>query len=399
MFPFNMMQAGGGNKLGYINEIVTPSSSGVVTYTDPRLGGLIPTGAYVLSSIANNGSENDLNFSIGVTDGSSVVSLRATSEDGVGTSNTRTETNTSTIVRLQTPTFGAICYATFVGFVPNGIKLNFFNVSGGGGQTISIVLFAGVNCHVGTVAIPATPSSTTDVTAPGFQPSGIVALYAAYTSLPAAVNDLSWAVGFCDQDRRRGMIASVCPDNDGTLDCRQQRRNSRIAMSTYSYNTKGASIASINSDGFTVEAADDGGSGAGYDFGYLCFDGIETYVDARTINVAVDDYLTLGSASFTPEAALMIGGTTTDLNVEDTDDDADYMYLTSFHNGNMHNLRLQNADGGTSSTASTRSVYNKLIDGIGPAFELNYDSMVSGGVRAKAAIAGQGALITMNMKG
>lgn len=396
MFGFMPIPAGG-SKIGYIDGIVTPSSTGVVEYTDERLGGQTPTGAYIMSSIANNGTEPDMNFSVGITDGTTVVSMRASAEDNKGTCNTRREMNTSTIVRLQSPAFAAICYATFVEFTPNGIKLNYFNVSGGGGQSIAIMLFAGVNCHVGIEAIPTTQGNTLDVTDPGFQPTGIIGLYQAYTAIPAALNGYSWAVGFCDQDRRRGIIASVAPDNLSTTDCRQQRRNSRIAMSTQSYDSKAANIDSINSDGFTIEA--EGNSNPGYDMAYLCFDGIDTYVDARTLNVSASDMLTLGSASFTPNAALMIGGTTVSLNVEDTDSDADYMWLTTFFKGEYNNLRLKNEDNQATSDADVRSTFTRIIDGTGPALELDYDSMASGGIRVECLSGGTGALITMNMKG
>lgn len=185
-----------------IHREASPTSMGAISITTTDLGGITPKAVIAIASNADTDqtNENGLAACIGVATGASnQFCCAASSENGVGTTNTDSRTEADELVHLIVNGTDTII-GTFVEFVTNGVSINFTTVEGSDPGFITYYFFGGtdLSAHANIVDL-GTGTSALDQTAPGFEPD----LVFAYTNgIPEGTTtaDAKMSMGCCAND-------------------------------------------------------------------------------------------------------------------------------------------------------------------------------------------------------
>lgn len=157
-----------------IAHFTTPTSSGTFDITNTDLDGMTPKAALFFVGRAygsSGGSSGEASMGIGACDAVAQWVCCQISENGVSSTDDNRDWNTSNCLRIINHSGGSIDgTAAFDSFITNGVRLDCTNAFGQAYNGFAL-LIAGddVQVDVGSDSLPAA-SSTTSITAPGFEP-------------------------------------------------------------------------------------------------------------------------------------------------------------------------------------------------------------------------------------
>jgi hypothetical protein len=178
-FPLAGSEGGAFPAVGMaVTTFLVPGSTGNVDITTLDMNGITPKAVYFMCT--NHRSTDDATpeaphaqITTGAADGTNQWWVNTYSEDNVGNTDNSRIAHTDACLRVHDPASvaGSLwANATFVSFIPGGVRVNFTNVNRPNIRVIA-VFFGGddVSVDVGSQDL-GTGTSAIDITAPGFEP-------------------------------------------------------------------------------------------------------------------------------------------------------------------------------------------------------------------------------------
>lgn len=155
-----------------VARFVTPTSTGNVDWTTSELGGTTPKAIWIIANWAESDGVviDDVAGGYGFADDTRENCCSFADEHDTSPTDTRRERSDTQVLFVPTgPTQSGDVEANFVAFIPDGVRLNFTDLPVNQ-KLYTVVFFAGNDMQVYTdVVTPGNVSTTTNVTAPGFQ--------------------------------------------------------------------------------------------------------------------------------------------------------------------------------------------------------------------------------------
>lgn len=271
-------------------RFTTPTSTGNQTWTDTNLGGLTPKAVMLFAGHADTDgtAEDNMAQCIGYCTGASnEVSDSAQFQTGVGTTNTDCRMDSAQFAALLVTSTTIQVAATFVSFQANSVTLN-FNTVDTDEQLWTVVFFAGddLTAHAGVIDdVGNVTDTTTDVTAPGFEPDLVFLSSAQLTgtgnnsngrmSFGAAVNDGADTQASISWFSRNGQTASIVISYMSTV-----YAGTALVPTALDY---GLEVDAFDSSGFSVITRNAGGNNDDWHYLALSF-GNAANVNLRSID-------------------------------------------------------------------------------------------------------------------
>lgn len=159
-----------------------------------------PKAALFICSVAtsNGSAASDFNLSIGAATGAANEwCLSVNNEDGQPDTDTAATTDSDKCIRLNTaggPTVDG--EAEFTAFITDGVRINWTNAPSAA-WLLTVVLFGGTDlaAHANNVALGNSLDNAVDVTAPGFEPTLVIAVCQGGLGMDANATSLQHSMG------------------------------------------------------------------------------------------------------------------------------------------------------------------------------------------------------------
>lgn len=186
-----------------VARFTTPTSIGQQTWTDTNLKGLTPKAVMIIANHADTDGTAEDSFAAGIgfcTGASNEVSCSISCQHGVGTTNTDSRHQSTSVISLLVDGSAQVT-ADFVSFQANSVTLDFTAVDTDE-QLFTVIFFAGTDltAHANVIDnIGDVTDNTTDITDPGFEPD-LVILASSQLASDGSNANAFWSFGACVND-------------------------------------------------------------------------------------------------------------------------------------------------------------------------------------------------------
>ncbi len=291
-----------------IAEFTCNTSTGTQDITG-SLGGDTPVGVLLVVSGAtvDDTAASHGRISIGAATGTSELWSMATMlEDNKSTSDSNRSYQSTMCITMILPDGSLDGEADLDSFISNGARIDWQTAVGTAYKGMAIFFHGdGVECHAGIANLD-DEDVAVDVTAPGFEPSGLIMSSQynasvgigsfAYPSIGWATNkatDTNHGIAGRDRDGRSSVDWAMVLNNDRVL----WEMNFQNAAESYSVMVDG-----YDSSGFDITTK--GGNGSSEGMGYLAFSGVNVTAGVLDTPVTVTTLAETG-IGFSPDSLLL----------------------------------------------------------------------------------------------
>lgn len=339
-----------------------------------------PVGAIIWCSSAQpaDTSVNGISGSIGAADGTREWVNAWSLRNGASTSRTRRRAAKDAMVMLMDQsTGGVVVEAAFSSFISDGIRIN-VSTTNGTAYIANVMLIggAGVSVHADTITGPTSGGSVT--ASPGFETAGLLTALAYLNADDTPRGTTFTSIGFGSWDGATARQASaMMRSTDGVSTTENIGEVRDDAVVSFPSSNRRVAFGSVTSTGFDLAAT--GFDFSGSEIHYLAISGIQAHAEVGDTPTSTGS-ANMGSAAFTPQAALMQSTLLTAVNSVNTTGDGGAWGFPIMANDDF-TIAFAEEDGASIANTRCRSSTKAVIQDVhtgGAALQADHTGWASG---------------------
>lgn len=220
-----------------------------------------PKAALFICSVAtsNGSAASDFNLSIGAATGAANEwCLSVNNEDGQPDTDTAATTDSDKCIRINTAGTATVDgEAEFAAFITDGVRINWTNAPAAA-WLLTVVLFGGsdLSAHANNVALGNSLDNAVDVTAPGFEPTLVIAVCQGGLGMDANATSLQHSIGVVHNgvgvSQRSAGFRHSNGSSEGAPDGRCTETYGILQITTSATLDWGGEFGTFDGSGFTV---------------------------------------------------------------------------------------------------------------------------------------------------
>jgi hypothetical protein len=297
-----------------VTRVACNTSTGTQDITITAFG--TPKAALFICSEATTDGTAASNYQLSVGAATGVSNewcLSVNSEDGQASADTQSSTDSDRVIRINTAGTNTVDGdAEFTAFITDGVRINWITAPSAA-WLLTVVLFGGddLSAHANSVGLGDATDNAVDITAPGFEPTLIIAACNDALAMDANQTHIEPSIGFVHNgvgvSHGNATVYMANGAANGSPDGRCTESYGVMGLNTSGGLDWGGEFGSFDSSGFTVTTRNAGANSTSLMYLALGLAGTEAgYVGTVNTPTSTGNDGQTGPG-FTPQAVLQIG--------------------------------------------------------------------------------------------